>query len=165
MVLANLQLYIICAALITNLITGMGWYISANRLDAYKTKVTKEKVEEQERVVKLINEANKINAALISRVNASEQALSEQKMEKDNELRKITSNTKCFNSATVSMLNSSGMRSPQPSVIPEDGRSSSDTDVAIWITGAKRAYEVCRGRLNAIADFYELNKPESKGIN
>ena len=31
---------------------------------------------------------------------------------------------------------------------------ATDTDVGLWAAGARRAYDTCRGRLQAIADFY-----------
>lgn len=159
-----IMLYIIIAGLICNAITGTGWFLSVQALKAYKISVAEEKIKDQERIVGIIKHANEINSSLITRVSKQDSELLAIKEEKTNEVKKFTTNTKCLNSSTVSVLNrsnetsGSGMRSPRSQPISEDGRFASDTDVAIWIAGAKRAYDVCRSRLDAIADFYVANK-------
>jgi len=51
-------------------------------------------------------------------------------------------------------LHAPGVPEAPGGVVPADGAFATDTDVGLWIAGAQRSYNTCRGRLQAVADFY-----------
>ncbi|RIX47454.1 MAG: hypothetical protein D3M94_07215 [Rhodocyclales bacterium GT-UBC] len=81
---------------------------------------------------------------------------------KTREIVRLTDGRPCIGSAAVRVLNRStapgqpGLSVPPASSEPaaDDGGFATDTDIALWIAGAQRAYSTCQGRLKAIADFY-----------
>lgn len=82
--------------------------------------------------------------------------------EKSREIVRLTDGRPCIGGAAVRVLNRSaapvqpGLSVPPASGEPaaDDGGFATDTDIALWIAGAQRAYATCQGRLKAIADFY-----------
>lgn len=87
-------------------------------------------------------------------------------LEKNNAIRRLTTGRRCLDSAAVRVLNQplrAGLNAgavpeaaSQP--VPADAAFATDTDVGIWANEARRAYDTCRGRLQAIADFYGENE-------
>jgi hypothetical protein len=96
--------------------------------------------------------------------------------ERDDALRKTTSGRACFNGATVRLLNAarasggSGVSAPArlaagpfaaaaaDSDEPETGDAASDTDVALWANYAINRYDACRGRIDALRNFYGITE-------
>lgn len=86
--------------------------------------------------------------------------------EKDHAIRRLTFGRPCLDSAAVRVLNQpAGLK---PGALPEtasepagtDAAFATDTDVGLWIGLCQRGYETCRGRLQAVADFYAEDSPE-----
>ena len=107
-----------------------------------------------------LNAAQRWNDALLARVSASESALQAQTEEKNDAIRRITVGRPCLGSAAVRVLNQpAGIK---PAAVPaasagllaDDAAFATDTDVGIWISNCRRSYDTCRGRLQAIADFF-----------
>jgi hypothetical protein len=100
--------------------------------------------------------------ALESRLATAEAARKTQALEHARELKRLTTGRPCLNAGTVRLLNEPTERDFS-AVLPAttggtdatDGASASDTDVAGWIDGARRQYDVCRGRLGALIDWYQ----------
>ena len=96
--------------------------------------------------------------------------------EKQREISTLVSGRRCLDSAVVGVLNRKhatgpGWPAPQaagvslraPAAVAagaDDGSYSTDADVSGWIGVCQRSYETCRGRLDAIADFYREDSRE-----
>lgn len=98
--------------------------------------------------------------ALSTRLAQSESRLSQLTEEKDHEIRRLTQGRRCLDSAVVRVLNDSAGSTP-PAVptaasdaIRADAPFATDTDVGLWATDARKRFDSCRTRLDAIADFY-----------
>lgn len=148
--------WIIVALLCTNLIGFGGWW--AEHASHKMTKadyVAQEAAEEQANLAKL-RRAELINAALVQQVVRVERQLIALEQEKNDEIRNLTTGRRCLDQRVVRVLNGSGygVSTPVAGPAPTDGPAATDTDVAIWINGCRRAFDTCRGRIDAIADFY-----------
>jgi hypothetical protein len=99
-------------------------------------------------------------AALVATVARHENALTLAHQEKTDALRRLTTGRPCLGGAAVRLLNDpAGLKPaalPAPSGQPAepDAAFASDTDVGLWAASARRQYDTCRGRLQAVADFY-----------
>lgn len=104
--------------------------------------------------------------ALSARVAIAESASQTQLEETNHAIRRITTGRNCLGSAAVRLLNDpAGFRAaavptPTGQSIEPDAAFASDTDVGLWANSARRQYETCRGRLQAVADFYEAAPSE-----
>lgn len=105
--------------------------------------------------------ANQRGDALSLQLAGWENTLTAFAQEKERELSRLTVGRPCLDRAVVGLLNQpTGLKQPRP--VPEtasesvraDAAFATDTDVGTWISGAQRSYETCRGRLNAIDEFY-----------
>lgn len=104
---------------------------------------------------------------LAARLNESQAAIDSLAQEKENAIRRLTARRPCLGGAAVRVLNQPV--AAQPSAVPtaasepvaDDAAFATDTDVGIWIAGCRRDYDTCRGRLQAIADFFTDQPTES----
>lgn len=96
--------------------------------------------------------------------------------EKNREIAKLATGRRCLDAGVVSVLNrphATGPGGPAPQAAgvslrapaavaagADDGSYSTDADVSGWIGVCQRSYETCRGRLDAIADFYREDSRE-----
>lgn len=114
--------------------------------------------------------------ALAGKVSAMENERNSLALESQHEIHRLTRGQPCLNSAVVGVLNRP-MRPDRdrekaasqpvstaaaPAADPVDNGASfaTDTDVAIWAAACRHGYETCRGRLQAIADFFEDHPSE-----
>ena len=101
------------------------------------------------------------NDRLAEDLAVAENALIQTAQEKDHAIRRNTAGRPCLGSAAVRVLN--GTETPAAAAVPQAGSEpvpadatfATDTDVGTWIAHAQRSYDVCNGRLGAIADFYK----------
>lgn len=107
-----------------------------------------------------LTEAEAIGRQLQARVAAAETERDQITQEKTDAIRRLTAGRPCLDRAAVRVLNDASLKparlpeaAGQP--LPADAAFATDTDVGLWAAGARRAYDTCRGRLDAIADFYE----------
>jgi prophage endopeptidase len=113
-----------------------------------------------EQVVKRLDEANRRADIALATLQQREQVFQQLTQEKDREIRRLTTGSRCLGSAAVRVLNSASTNQPaalsettsQP--VSTDTAFATDTDVGIWINNAQQAYESCRGRIKAIADYF-----------
>ena len=111
------------------------------------------------RVVAANARSDKLQAAL----TANEAALELLTKEKNDAIRRLTVGRRCLDGAAVRVLNQSVGQGIQQGPIPQavsepvstDAAFATDTDVGLWIGQCQRGYDTCRGRLQAIHDFYE----------
>lgn len=115
--------------------------------------------------------ANSRADQLTAQLAAAESARQSLALEKDRELRRLTTGRPCLAGAAVRLLNLPDGARLKPGAVSEttgsgtgdDAGFASDTDVAEWASLCRRSYDTCRGRLQAIADFYlpEEDAPEA----
>jgi prophage endopeptidase len=94
----------------------------------------------------------------LAQADADRQTLA---LEHSREIKRLTTGRACLNAGTVRLLNASGPRSDTAAVpasagqpVAADAGAASDTDVAEWIDHAKRQYDTCRDRLQAVIDWH-----------
>jgi hypothetical protein len=96
-------------------------------------------------------------------IRLAEEAETRQIQEKTHavEIKRLTRDRPCLDAPVVRLLNASpGLPAGRQSVPPPAGGSAdpdagpaTDTDVAVWINGARKQYDTCRSRLDALIDF------------
>lgn len=98
--------------------------------------------------------------ALTHRLSVAQAAIESLTEEKKDAIRRLTVGRPCLGGAAVRVLNQpAGL---QPAAVPaaasepaaDDAAFATDTDVGIWIATCQRGYDTCRGRLQAVADFF-----------
>ncbi|MER2539341.1 MAG: hypothetical protein ABTQ26_08880 [Azonexus sp.] len=148
---------------------GGGW-LMANYKNVEIAELERERAEENDRSTraasKTLQAAVLRGDALSARVAAVESASQAQLEENNHAVRRLTSGRPCLDSAAVRLLNdATGIRGT--AVPATAGRSAesvaafaSDTDVGLWAASARRQYDTCRGRLAAVADFFEVTPSE-----
>lgn len=78
------------------------------------------------------------------------------------EIERRTTGRVCLSASAVRLLNSPNhpdtrneLPTPASSVAAADGPAATDRDIAVWIDNARREYDICRARLDALVDFEE----------
>lgn len=147
-----------------------GAWVTANYMSVEIADLHRGYAEERERVAS--ESSNALQAAVLrgdqlaARVTATESALQTQLEENNHAIRRLTTGRPCLGSAAVRLLNDpAGLN---PSAVPAtagqpvepDATFASDTDVGLWAAYARRQYDVCRGRIQAVADYYEVTTGE-----
>ena len=150
---------------IAALIFAAGWAVEGWRKDAQIERLERVHADEKARAVQ--EAAEELQAAvkrgneLAARVTAAEATRDTALQETQHALRKETTGKPCLSGAAVRLLNESAGLKPTVSAVPpgqparDDAAVATDTDIAQWVAFAIRSYDTCRGRLDAIADFYE----------
>lgn len=109
------------------------------------------------RLADAIDRGNKLQLKL----NDEELARLQTTQEKDREIRRLTTGRRCLDAAAVRLLNAAG--SSAPGAVPQapsstdgpDAGFATDTDVGTWANQCRSAYDTCRGRLRAVAEFFQ----------
>lgn len=156
----------ILIAVLAGAVFAAGWAVEGIRLRGQIADLQRERAE-IERQAAEDNAADLTRAIergdrLVERLSATELARNELAQEKDDAIRRLTVGRRCLDSAAVRVLNDdlpTGLKAgdvppatgqPLPAAAP----FATDTDVGLWIGQARRAYDTCRGRIQAIHDFY-----------
>lgn len=148
------------------LITGAwgGWLVSSGHYLVQIADLKRSSAEQNERTAKAassaLQAATERGNALAARVSAAETALQTQSLETTHEVIRLTTGRPCLGSAAVRLLNNPARL--KPAAVPQAASQpaepaaafASDTDVALWADAARRGYDTCRGRLQAVADFF-----------
>lgn len=149
---------------------GLGWVTQGWRKNAELSELRKEQATKDEKAAtaanKALQDAITRGDQLTERLTTAEAQLTTITEEKNDAIRRLTTGRACLNSRTVSVLNSSDtsavsshdVSQAASSAVSEDARFATDSDVGLWIAAAQRAYNSCRERLNAIADFYAVKQ-------
>lgn len=153
-------------AAVAGLIFGAGWAVEGWRKDAEISRF--EQTHAKQQSAALTQVLNRLVAArthgdqLAARVAEQENALITLTREKDDAIRRLTVGRRCLDSAAVRVLNAGSRADLNPPVpeaasqpVPGDAAFATDTDVGFWASQCRRSYDTCRGRLQAIGDFYE----------
>lgn len=146
-------------------IFGAGWAVEGWRMGEKIADIQKVHADTQRRAAEenaeKLSRAQGRGDALMLQLAGWENTLTAFAQEKEHEIRRLTVGRRCLDAAAVSLLNRpAGLK--QPGLVPEtageyvraDAGFATDTDVGTWINQCRRGYETCRGRLQAIADFY-----------
>lgn len=153
-------------ALAAAAIFGAGWLVEGWRMEREFADLKRHYAEQaataaDQNTIELA-QANDRADRLQVRLAAEEDARQTILEEKNNALRRLTAGRPCLSEPVVRVLNGGGA-AIQPRLVSQaagepvsaDAAFASDTDVSLWIAGAQRAYDTCRGRIQAIADFYD----------
>lgn len=153
-------------ALAAAAIFGAGWLVEGWRMERELSDLKRQYAEQvataaDQNTIELA-QANDRADRLQVRLAAEESARQTVLEEKNNALRRLTAGRPCLSEPVVRVLNSPKPAAIQPRLISQaaggpvsaDAAFATDTDVSLWIAGAQRAYDSCRGRLQAIANFY-----------
>ena len=156
-----LTLALACAAL--SAAFAAGWAVNGWRAEAEISRLERAYADQAARDAQAatarLDAANRRNDAIAQRLAASESTRKTLAQEKDHALRALTTGRRCLDAAAVRVLNgaadTAGAVPPaggQP--VSADARFATDTDVGLWVRGCRDAYDTCRGRLDAIRQFY-----------
>lgn len=155
----------VIVAVFAVLIFAAGWAVEGWRKDAEIDRIERAHAEQRARDAEVaaeeITAATKRGNELAARAAAAEATRDTALQETQDALRKITTGKPCLSGAAVRLLNqSNGIKPPDLPAAPgqpagADAAFATDTDVAQWAAYAIRSYDTCRGRLDAIADFYK----------
>lgn len=154
------------AAAALTLAFGAGWAVNGWRLQAALADLKKTHAEAVAKAAtenaELLAFAGKRAGEIAHRLAQSENALAKITLEKDHEIRRLTTGRRCLDAGAVRVLNQPADSEQPAGAVPDatapsvlsDAAFATDTDVGTWIAHAQRSYDTCRGRLDAIADFY-----------
>jgi prophage endopeptidase len=155
----------VIVAVIAVLLFAAGWVTEGWRKDAEIDRIklahANERADAERATAAVITAALKHGNELAARVTAAESTRDTALQETQDALRKITTGKPCLSGAAVRLLNdSNGLKAAVPAVpsgesARADAAVATDTDVAQWVAYAIRSYDTCRGRLDAIGDFYK----------
>lgn len=147
------------------LIFAAGWQVEGWRKDAEIDRIERDHAEQRaddaRAAAEVITAALKRGEDLLVRLAAAESTRDIALQETQDALRKVTTGKPCLSGAAVRLLNeSNGLKAAVPAVpsgepARADAAVATDTDVAQWVAYAIRSYDTCRGRLDAIGDFYK----------
>jgi hypothetical protein len=156
--------------------SALGWKVGTSqehdRRVAEVATIKRDFAEAQTRIVGEVNArliaAQARGDALSAKLLQNESDMRRTALEKAHEIARLTTGRSCLNAATVRMLNATG--NDQPGSVPStasgpaaaDGSAATDTDVAVWADNARRQFDTCRGRLDALIDFNVHNLEKNK---
>ena len=98
--------------------------------------------------------------ALAARAARAEQQNQKLLKEKSHAIRQATAGRACLNPDTVRLLNANldtrypGLSAPPGNPAVANGAAATDTDVALWAADVRTRYDACRGRIDALRQFY-----------
>lgn len=149
---------------IAMLIFAAGWAVEGWRKDAEIDRLHAAYSEERARAA--ADAAAELKAAvtrgneLAARTAAAEATRDTALEETRNALRKVTTGKPCLSGAAVRLLNdAAGFKTDLPAATGQpagaDAPVATDTDVALWAAHARRSYDTCRGRIDAVRDFFQ----------
>lgn len=153
----------VIAAIIAIACFSAGWLTEGWRKDSEIARLERAYAEQRADDIQQhlddITEAEEVGRRLSARLAAAEADRETLTQEKTDALRRLTTGRRCLDADAVRVLNAASLK---PTGVPDaayqpvsaDAAFATDTDVGLWAAQARRAYDTCRGRLQAIADFY-----------
>lgn len=169
-ILAPGVLYLLVALLCTNGVTAILWRIKAHELTVAELRWQASQTQAAEAATARLQAAIERGDALQTRVAAEETARAQITQEKTDALRRLTTGRACLGGPAVRLLNGPGLK---PGAVPEApgqpagaaAAFATDTDVGLWAAGAIRAYDTCRGRIDALNDFFTDSNARAAGVS
>lgn len=163
----------VIAAIIAIACFGAGWLTEGWRKDGEIARLERAHAEQRAADIQQhlddITEAEEVGRRLSARLAAAEAERETLTQEKTDAIRRLTVGRPCLDSAAVRVLNDAAGLKPaglppaafQP--LSADAAFATDTDVGLWAAQARRAYDTCRGRLQALDDFYAAKETPLRG--
>lgn len=155
----------VIVAVFAVLIFAAGWAVEGWRKDAeidrIKLAQANDRADAERATAAVITAALERYNELEARVAAAESTRDIALQETQDALRKITTGKPCLSGAAVRLLNqSNGIKPPDLPAAPgqpagADAAFATDTDVALWAAHARRSYDTCRGRIDAVREFFQ----------
>ncbi|MCL2345152.1 MAG: hypothetical protein FWC58_04805 [Desulfobulbus sp.] len=156
---------------LAGLLFAAGWTVNGWRKDLEIGRIQAEQQKQQGLALNdalfRLDAARKRGDALESRL-AEAEAIRKTALEiHAREIKKLSTGRPCLDAGLVRLLNDPAAAGPAADPVPapaggavaEDGAAASDTDVALWISGAKGQYDACRDRLDALIDWHTGKSP------
>lgn len=146
------------------LIFAAGWTVEGWRKDAEIDRIkvvhANERADDARAAAEVITAALKHGNELTARVTAAEATRDLALQETQDALRRFTTGRPCLSAVAVRLLNEPGGLKNALSGAPgepagADAAAATDTDVAFWAAFARRSYDTCRGRIDALAEFFK----------
>ena len=115
-----------------------------------------------------LQEAQQRGDALTIRLALLDATRQTQAQETQREIKARTTGRPCLDAGTVRLLNApaglkpAALPTPASSAAAADAAFASDTDVGLWAEQARRQYDTCRDRLQAVSDFYPQSIPQEE---
>lgn len=139
-----------------------GWRMGARMADLKASYQATESRATQQAIGRMV-EANRRAEALQARLAAEEAARQKLHQESNDAIRRLTVGRPCLDSAAVRVLNRAAGLKPaampaatsQP--VSADATFATDTDVGLWAGQCWRSYDTCRGRIEALGEFFKDN--------
>lgn len=167
------EIKIVVVTLIALAIFAAGLAVEGWRKDAEIAQINEQHQAEKARATQetlgRVSAANKRSDGLAEQLAQAEAARQTLAQEHYREIQRLTTGRACLSGAVVRLLNEpAGLRinGALPQAVREpvrdDAAAATDTDVALWADFARRSYDTCRGRLQAIADFYREPSPTAQ---
>ena len=167
------EIKIVVVTLIALVIFGAGWTVEGWRKDAEIARINERHQADQARATSetlgRVTAANKRSDGLAEQLAKAEQTRQTLAQEHYREIQRLTTGRACLSGAVVRLLNEPAdlrINRALPQAIREplrdDAPAATDTDVALWAELARRSYDTCRARLQAIADFYREPSPTAQ---
>ena len=151
-------------AVFAALIFFAGWQVEGWRKDAEIERLERLHSDQRARDAEAANDeitaAVKRGNELAARVSAAEATRDLALQETQDALRRVTTGRPCLSAVAVRLLNEPGGLKNALSGAPSepagaDAAAATDTDVALWAAFARRSYDTCRGRIDALAEFFK----------
>lgn len=147
------------------LLFAAGWVTEGWRKDAEIDRIERAHAEQRARDAEVaaeeITAATKRGNELAARAAAAEATRDTALEETRNALRKVTTGKPCLSGAAVRLLNESGglkaadLPTTPGQPVGADAAFATDTDIALWAAHARRSFDTCRGRVDALREFFE----------
>ena len=149
----------VAALLFTAGWTAEGWRKNAE-IERIERAHAEQRAHDAEAAAEEIAAAVKRGNELAAHVTAAEATRDIALQETIDALRRVTTGRPCLSGPAIRLLNESGGLKPalpgaagQPA--GADAAAATDTDVALWAAYARRSYDTCRGRIDALAAFFQ----------
>lgn len=156
-------------AALAALVFAAGWFADGWRKDAEIAEIKAAQASAAEAAARqnldALAEAERQGELLSARASAAEAARDTALQETQHALRQATTGRPCLNAGAVRLLNNPGAANLKPPGLPAaagepagaDATFASDTDVALWAAHARRSYDTCRGRIDAVNAFFNTD--------
>ncbi len=155
----------VIVAVIAVLLFAAGWVTEGWRKDAEIDRIERAHADQRARdaqaAAEEIADATKRGNELAARAAAAEATRDTALEETRNALRKFTTGKPCLSGAAVRLLNdAAGFKAADLPATPgqpagADAAFATDTDIALWAAHARRSFDTCRGRVDALREFFE----------
>lgn len=155
----------VIAAGLAVLLFGTGWAVNGWRLHGRIAEIeaghARTAAQQAGAALERLQVAQARGDRLVRQIAEADSARIQAQQEKNDAIRRLTAGRRCLDGDAVRLLNDAAGLKPRGvsetawRAAGSDAGFATDTDVGLWAGEARRAYDTCRGRLAALADFYQ----------